>query len=54
MLKFDTFISIPLDKGSHVIEFKFIPRGLILGSIISCLSIITLIIYLKKSKKKLT
>ena len=52
--KFDTFISIPLDKGSHVIEFKFIPRGLILGSIISCLSIITLIIYLKKSKKKLT
>lgn len=52
--KFDTFISIPLDKGSHIVEFKFIPRGLILGSIISCLSIITLIIYLKKSKKKLT
>ena len=50
---FDTFISVDLEKGKHEIEFIFIPRGLILGSVVTCLSIILLIIYLKKSNRKL-
>lgn len=50
----DTFISVDLEKGSHEVKFVYIPRGLILGFIVSGISIILLVIYLKKSKRNLT
>ncbi len=49
-LLMDAFIGIDLTKGEHIIEFKYIPRGFIWGSIISILSLGTTIIYLKKRK----
>ena len=38
------FIGFELDQGNHTIEFKFFPRGLMIGLIISCLSLVTFII----------
>lgn len=46
---FDTLIGLELDKGEHTIEFKYVPRGLTIGVIISGISILLLII-LKKRK----
>lgn len=49
-LIYDTFISINLTKGTHIIEFKFIPRGFIIGLIISIVSLIISIIYIRKKE----
>ncbi|MEG2147042.1 MAG: YfhO family protein [Bacilli bacterium] len=48
----NSFIGINLTKGEHTIEFKFFPRGLKLGLLISITSFITTIIYLCTGKKK--
>ena len=44
------FIGLDLETGEHIIEFKYLPKGLILGSIISFISLIGTIFYLKKTK----
>lgn len=46
---FDTLIGLDLEKGKHIIELKYTPRGLKAGSLVSILSIILLIV-LKKRK----
>ena len=47
------FIGIDLEEGEHIIEFKYFPRGLVLGSIISLITVIGTAFYLKKEKSKL-
>ena len=47
---FDTFIGLEVSKGKHVIEFKYMPRGLKLGSCMSFIGIFAFIIS-KKVKK---
>lgn len=42
------WVGVELDKGDHIVEFKFWPRGLTLGIIISLTSVGILIIYKKK------
>lgn len=43
------FIGVDLTEGEHIIEFKYVPRGLIIGLIISIISLITSIVYIKKT-----
>lgn len=49
---FDTLIGVELQKGNHVVEFKYIPQGLKLGIIISALGIVLFTINEIKCKKK--
>ena len=49
---FDTLIGVELQKGNHVVEFKYIPQGLKLGIIISALGIMLFTINEVKCKKK--
>lgn len=44
----DGFIGVELEKGDHVIEFKFWPTGLKIGIIISLSSLTILILYKRK------
>lgn len=46
------FVGVELDNGEHTVEFKFWPRGLTIGIIVSLSSITTLIIYKRYTKKK--
>lgn len=46
----DEWVGVKLDKGTHTIEFKFIPTGLLFGSFITITSSVILIIYIKKKK----
>ena len=46
---FDTLIGLELEKGEHIIEFKYVPRGLNAGAVISVISLLLLFI-LKKRK----
>ena len=55
----DTFMGIEVPKGKHKVTMKFYPRGILLGTIISLLSIIGIVILQrkevysdKKSKRK--
>ena len=47
---FDTLTGVELEKGTHTIEFKYTPRGLKEGTVISVLGII-LFIFTKKKEK---
>ncbi len=47
----DTFIGLDLTPEKHIIEFKYIPRGLIIGVITSITGIIGSIIFTRKNKK---
>ena len=44
------FIGLDLTEGEHIIEFKYIPKGFIIGSIISFISLIGTIFYIRKQK----
>ena len=44
----NSLICLDLNEGKHTIEFKFIPRGLIIGSIISLITLGITIIYVRK------
>ena len=44
----NAFIGVPLTKGRHIVEFKFIPRGLFIGIILFVIGIICSVIYTKK------
>ena len=46
----DTFIYIPLAKGSHTIVLKFVPKGLEIGIFISFLSLISCVFYMAYKK----
>lgn len=46
----NAFICIDMDEGNHEIAFKFIPNGLIPGTIISILSLLLTVIYTNKKK----
>ena len=46
---FDTLIGLKLEQGSHIIEFKYVPRGFKSGVAISIVSVL-LLIFLKKRK----
>ena len=47
---FNSLIGIELEKGTHEIEFKYIPRGLKEGIIISVIGITTFVLSKKKEK----
>ena len=47
---FDTLISLELEKGKHEIEFKYMPRGLKEGTIMSLIGIGLFIITKKKGR----
>lgn len=46
-----TFIGFDLTPGKHTIEFRYIPKGLILGSFLSLLALIISVFYVKKIKE---
>lgn len=46
------FIGVDLEEGEHTIEFKYFPRGLILGSIVSFITLLITTLYLKKQNKQ--
>ena len=46
---FNTLMGLNLEKGEHTIEFKYVPRGLESGAVISVISVL-LLICLKKRK----
>lgn len=55
----DGVLGVYVDSGSHLIEFKYFPQGLVLGIIISCSSLAILIIiavfrYAKAKKRRLS
>ncbi|MCM1184029.1 MAG: YfhO family protein [Roseburia sp.] len=51
----DTFISVPLTEGTHTIALSYFPKGLILGGIVSVISIaLFLLLCVLKGKKSLT
>ena len=45
---YDAFICLDLSKGKHNIKLHYIPKGFIIGLIISVISLITSIIYIRK------
>ena len=45
---YDTFICLDLQEGKHNIKLNYIPRGFIIGSIISLVTLIISIIYIRK------
>ena len=47
---FDSFICLDLDKGKHNIKMNYVPSGFIVGLIISSLSFIVAIIYIRKKR----
>ena len=47
----DCFISIPLDKGEHTIEFKYMPDGFVIGCIMTAIGIVMVIGFLIIQKK---
>ena len=47
---FDAFICFDINSGSHDIVFRFIPRGFIIGTIISLISLIICFYEIKKVK----
>jgi uncharacterized membrane protein YfhO len=49
---YNAFICLKLNEGKHNIEFKYIPSYFIEGSIISAISIVVAIIFVKKKKKE--
>lgn len=52
---FDTFLSVKIPKGTHTVELSFIPPGLIVGGIISGISIVALggyLVWLYRKQKK--
>lgn len=50
----DVWITTGLDKGKHVIEFRFMPPGLIAGIVISLLSIMILIFVCRRRGRRLS
>lgn len=48
---FDAFIGIDLTEGNHTIEMTFTPPGLKLGALISLITLILFIIYIRFEKK---
>lgn len=44
----NAFICTNLDEGEHTIEFKYIPYGFIIGSVISIITLIITIFYIRK------
>lgn len=49
----DTFITVPLTAGDHEVELIYTPPGLICGSIISIIVIMTLVMLRYRSKKQI-
>jgi len=47
----DSFIGLDLDRGKHSIVIDYIPKGLVIGSIISLISLLGSIVYLWKIYK---
>ncbi len=48
---FDTFMAIPITKGKHSIEIKYIPRGFKLSLITTTISLVILLILFIKHRK---
>lgn len=49
---FDSFIGVNVEEGEHEITIDYIPKGFIVGIIISVISIFLTLIYLKIDKQK--
>ena len=49
---FDVFMGVPLSAGSHTITMEFIPRGFILGAVISVVSLLGMVVVDLKTRKK--
>ena len=50
----DSLLCVNVEKGEHVIELRYIPRGLVIGSVISLICIITTFCVFFESKKSKT
>lgn len=50
----DAFLSFPITKGNHKIEFVFRQKGVILGGLLSMISITYLIIQLRREKDEIS
>ena len=50
----DAFLSFPITKGNHKIEFVFRQKGVILGALLSMISITYLIIQLRREKDEIS
>ena len=48
----DTFVGIEANKGKHTVEITYFPKGLKIGSIISMVSLVSLLIYTKMHKRR--
>ena len=48
----DTFITVPLSTGNHEVELIYTPPGLICGSVISVITIVSLTVFQYRSKKQ--
>ena len=51
----DAFLAFDISNGEHTVEFKFMPKGLLVGVGVSAVTLFILLIiavYLKKSKNK--
>lgn len=46
----DAFIMVSLTEGDHVIEFKYVPSGLIIGGIISSLSLAVFVLFMIRKR----
>ncbi len=49
---YDAFICLHLNEGEHEIEFKYLPKLFITGTIISVIALISSILYIRKNKVK--
>lgn len=47
----DAFIGVELSEGKHIVEFKFFPKGLLLGIVISTIDLFGIILYIILRKK---
>ncbi|MBQ9245299.1 YfhO family protein [bacterium] len=46
----DALLAIPVEEGEHIVDIQYRPKGFNLGIIISLLSLLILLIYIKRNK----
>ena len=52
---YDCFIYVPIDSEatSHIVEMSFVPRGIILGSVVTILGIFCLVIVVILDRRRI-
>ncbi|MBQ3151098.1 MAG: YfhO family protein [Clostridia bacterium] len=49
-----TFVAVPLEKGENTVELSFIPKGFVLGIMISSVTVVLTALFILFEKKKMT